>query len=364
MRVISYASWNRCPQFSTQAYIRQAEEVAEILNETRAPPVKRIYRTIGTLNQTQLQPTDFMDLSERRCPYIQIRSIDSCPLRYGFHRANIIPFPPNTRGFLYYHNPQNLPETCAEVRFRLTPTNDPADFVNGTDLIGHNATPWSITPLNLSFSTYASIRSHLIRAGLMKKSFANSMIKLTKKDGISRSSPHEKYYLEQPFMYDLAERALTFRTLTANEARTMMLKDLFTDRRELETPYKGRILLRFERSLFPHHGTNKVVLRVLDILDPVELNNPMYDGHVPIPVVDQLLLKRRWSQVLVRSWDLEDNTNKVAYALKILPSIIDDADLPPQDASLETPPVGGVLRKSLPSLPSPHSLPLAQLLYN
>jgi hypothetical protein len=61
-----------------------------------------------------------------------------------------IPFPACTQGFLYYHSPPSIPPVAGEVRFRLTPENNPELFDLGRDLHTRNGLPWRIPLLAMS----------------------------------------------------------------------------------------------------------------------------------------------------------------------------------------------------------------------
>ncbi|KAG6871823.1 hypothetical protein C0995_016112 [Termitomyces sp. Mi166 len=282
-------------------------------------------KIISTLDPKKLDSSDFVDLSGRKFPSIIADSIGSCEIRYGWH-ARHEPFPINTRGFLYYHLPPNLPPTCGQIRFRVTTNDDPGQFERGTDLIGLDATPWSISTFSLMCPLYEILRKQLLRDQLITRAFVDTMVDLQKKYGVSKTSPREMYYLEQPFMFDMSMRVVTFRLVTASKVCGMKLTKLFADHREAYRtddpyPYQGRLLLRFERStLAQHHGTRDVVLRVLKVLDPITLNNPAYDAYVPLPEAGTLLLLRKLSEVFVLSWNLEDENDQVSSALQILPS--------------------------------------------
>jgi hypothetical protein len=63
---------------------------------------------------------------------------------YGtYHGLNR--FPEGTRGFLYYNPPKvGVPLAAGELRFRVTPGNNPASFVQGSDLLLETGLPWSV----------------------------------------------------------------------------------------------------------------------------------------------------------------------------------------------------------------------------
>jgi hypothetical protein len=59
-------------------------------------------------------------------------------------------FPEGTRGFLYYNEPKaGAPPAAGDLRFRVTPGNTPASFVQGSDLLWPTGLPWSIPLLGM-----------------------------------------------------------------------------------------------------------------------------------------------------------------------------------------------------------------------
>ena len=70
------------------------------------------------------------------------------PFRGVYHSRNR--FPEGTRGFLYYHlPPAGVPPAAGELRFRLTPGDDPASFDQGSDLQMETGLPWCIPLLRI-----------------------------------------------------------------------------------------------------------------------------------------------------------------------------------------------------------------------
>ncbi len=99
-------------------------------------------RVISTLCPKRLQPSDYIDLSGMVKPSITLPSgkMHLC----GPNHDSTVPFPPNTRGFLYYHNPPKAPPFVGELRFRCA--NSLEDFPNGKDLLSTDKfNPWSIS---------------------------------------------------------------------------------------------------------------------------------------------------------------------------------------------------------------------------
>jgi hypothetical protein len=68
--------------------------------------------------------------------------------RSQFHQGHR--FPEGTRGFLYYNEPKaGAPPAAGDLRFRVTPGNTPASFVQGSDLLWPTGLPWSIPLLGM-----------------------------------------------------------------------------------------------------------------------------------------------------------------------------------------------------------------------
>ena len=65
------------------------------------------------------------------------------PFEGSFHQGHR--FPEGTHGFLYYNEPKaGAPPAAGDLRFRVTPGNTPASFVQGSDLLWKTGLPWSI----------------------------------------------------------------------------------------------------------------------------------------------------------------------------------------------------------------------------
>src|SRR4051812_26499937 len=116
---------------------------------------------ISTLDPERLLPSDYMDLSGH---------FNRTPLRKTelSYSGSPIPFPPNTRGFFYYHRDPALPPIAGQLRFRLTPKRDPASFAEGTDLLRTDFRPWGRSLLIMAAQRgYALILARLLEDGLI-----------------------------------------------------------------------------------------------------------------------------------------------------------------------------------------------------
>ncbi|KAG6901138.1 hypothetical protein C0995_016580 [Termitomyces sp. Mi166 len=281
-------------------------------------------RTISTLDPSRLEPSDFNILSGMKAVYILGRSdvtlTKPARVTYTVVSGEEIPFPPDTHGFFYLHLNPRLPLLSGQIRFRVMPCNDPAQFENGFDLSDANGQPWCLDAVQIAHSvSFSTLKEQLRHGGYTEFMQALSTIPKT------RNARRKLYYLEQPFVMDLSYEDYTLFSMLADRIRHSNLHSPFRDARcrwvaiNKTPPYTGQIVVRFERSTLPEHaGGNFVVIRVLKILDPVKPVDPHYDNFIEVPRVGELVLnsKRR-----LDSYDLD--TRHVLAGLKDLPSVPD-----------------------------------------
>ncbi|KAG5338612.1 hypothetical protein C0989_006833, partial [Termitomyces sp. Mn162] len=246
-------------------------------------------RTISTLDTRLLQPSDFIVLSNRKIVLIRVHVGAQKPVVVRYTQSGgLLPFPPDTQGFLYMHINPHLPLLSRQIRFRITASNDPAQFENGTDLLSRDQ-PWNLDAIQIAHS--ALLKDHLRHSG-----HAEYVQALSSLPNNRRKSRRALYYLEQPFVMNMSCKEYTLSIILSDDIRTFQFSSMFLDRRNSEriAPYTGRIVLRFERSsLQEHAGGNFVVFRVLKILDPIKPVDPSYDMHVPVPHVGSLLVNTK-----------------------------------------------------------------------
>ncbi|GLB38722.1 hypothetical protein LshimejAT787_0505870 [Lyophyllum shimeji] len=258
-------------------------------------------RSLKTLHPGRLRSSDFVDVSNMLHPRILVDN-DRAYFRYGACGiSGLVPFPPNARGFLYYHHDPELPPTTGEIRFRVTPDNDVAGFECGKDLVGLNGSPWAMGLLTLTKTSFEPFRRRLVEDGLFEPALMQKLVERWK--GKRRLlNPHDRavHYLEQPFTARLPQ-GLRISIVTPDGIGSARHELIFKDRRAHvnAVPYSGRVLLRFERSRLPEHtGTRSVVIRVLKILEPIEVVIPGYDMRLPVPKEGDLIHKHDLRQVL------------------------------------------------------------------
>ncbi|GLB38770.1 hypothetical protein LshimejAT787_0506350 [Lyophyllum shimeji] len=310
------------------------------LDHSAPPTLLECFRP--TLRRELLQSTDFVNASNSpgRCILLGPGHVEawiayepqSSHLPAGTHRHR---FPRDARGFLYYHCDHNLPPTAGEIRFRLTPNDNPATFEDGIDLIDDVLDPggfWIppahpaglrrppyfprrpppasvLIPPDSSFLHRRIPDSRLIVAprvphitiqflqgkGSLDLFSLDLPLPASCESASVQGSPLQ-HALEQPFLLNIGSETNPLKIFTLRRIGSLRFLFVFSDTRgsSVAQPYSGRILARFERSTLPQHaGTRSVVLRVLKILDPIKSTIPGYDMYLPRPQEGALLLRPR-----------------------------------------------------------------------
>ncbi len=143
-------------------------------NLTRGSTQWHYSRKITTLDPTKLTSDDYIDLSSRAMVYTMLSAHNYNPAHsacacIGSKGWPIEMFPPDTRGFLYYRTPWG-PPIAGELRFRLTPTPDPATFSMGSDLVTANGVQWNIPLYSIPLRMrYRNFQAQLLRDGLVSQ---------------------------------------------------------------------------------------------------------------------------------------------------------------------------------------------------
>ncbi|PPR01580.1 hypothetical protein CVT24_005871 [Panaeolus cyanescens] len=267
-------------------------------------PPKKDYRTIRTLNPSRFvelnQPA--ITLSHGLAPFL---SLPTGRMTFGYmytSEAKDIPFPPGTRGFLYYHLPPGRPPFSATVRFRVTPSPDPASFADGYDLpipLSHQHVPgpWQLRIPKLVVRRGASPLVDLLQSeGLLHPTTIECVKRNYDMAKFGRNS-HFLYTLEDPFIIQHRSKVVVrqptslrlkaFTELGAGEIIVANYHHLYFD--------SGAALVRFEKSTLPQHKGKKVVVRrCLGILEPfvpsAKAKPKKIALHTPIP--GELMMSR------------------------------------------------------------------------
>ena len=245
---------------SRSSYIRDYLLLAGILTERQIidwqssqkfPSPRGPHRStpvISTLKPDELLPSDFIDISYKANQLISFTcnpstSPSDIP-QLTYYTSYGAGFPSHARGFLYYHQPLNMPPIAASVRFRCTPSNDPATFNQGSDLLRLNGLPWDI-----SMPTILHIRSSQIRDYLLHAKIVTEAQMLQWKSVLNGKLIHPYlalYRLDQPFLVRFHSAGLRLTAIVRDFFGHIYLQHIFRDMRGQHikytngtSPYKG-----------------------------------------------------------------------------------------------------------------------------
>jgi hypothetical protein len=147
-----------------------------------------------------------------------------------------LPFPPNTNAFLYYSIPPGKPRIAGELRLRLTPSDDPASFESGSDLLGENGQAWS-RPLLFLPRYYAPLYEKLKEEGLVPDDLDRVLSTLPYKFPSYRGR-QRLFTLNDRFIVDFSKKD-TFFVITEQGTAIQFLRSAFFDSRLIRCPYTG-----------------------------------------------------------------------------------------------------------------------------
>ncbi|SRR6266550_5186773 len=199
-------------------------------------------RIISTLCPKRLEPSDYIDISGISQPIITL-PCGTTRLR-GHKNDQRNPFPPNTRGFLYYHTPPKAPPFVGELRLRCA--NSLEDFPNGMDLLSTDKfNPWSIPLSSLANkTTYLTLRAQLMLDGLTSQTTLDTWA--TKVPWLIGPTRPVLYYFRQPFLFRFDYSRLAFYTATKDQIGTCNACSPIGDHRGiLVYPYGGKLSSQF-----------------------------------------------------------------------------------------------------------------------
>ncbi|RDB30810.1 hypothetical protein Hypma_005772 [Hypsizygus marmoreus] len=266
--------------------------------------IHRRHPPITTLHPDKLTVTEFRELSKQKQPTFMTVEWDVRQrLTYAHHENKYQPFPPGTRGFLYYYSDPKLPSIAGELRFRITPSSDPGTFYHGNDLLRANGTPWSIRLLPIAVQhLHSGLRRLLLKDKLVTETILRVCQTLAK-DHVEklRTQLPVIYSFGQPFLIDFSKHSLRFWVVKGDRSMPVDLLYISSEfRRRLGengkiTPYTGKAYISLELSTLPQHPKNTVVFRVIKIIEPVKCVIDDYDGYMHEPREGYLLTSGWWT---------------------------------------------------------------------
>ncbi|KAF8147125.1 hypothetical protein K438DRAFT_1989843 [Mycena galopus ATCC 62051] len=280
--------------------------------------------TLFTLNPSHLGTADCLDLSGREA--VQIRFPNSrgvtSRLTYGHHQVDgarqLIPFPGNCTGFLYYYHDQHAAPLERSIRFRVTSNERPSSFGPGQDLLLPSGFPWQIMLLQVARLTeYACIQNQLMDESLITKEQVSHCRTLVL--GRHFSSETILFRLTQPFPVTFtSELGLRIVGEKLHRLRFQCFEASLHGKDHY--PWAGSAIARFEPSTSPEHAGRRVIfLRIIKIITPVSsnVNEKEQTGRVLKPEEGKLLtLSRRGGTT--HPWARDIDESHAAAALRVL----------------------------------------------
>jgi hypothetical protein len=234
-------------------------------------------RFISTLDPQRLTPSDYQSLSGKKYvalsphnPRLHNRLFDldrklendTCTsqrhnaqymmphvsfVQYARDQSNNpVPFPDDTNGFFYYHSPSKAPPTAGHLRFRITPSADPASWSSGRDLSWpDNDAEWKLHLMKIVgfHPKLTAIRNLLLVEKLISHELVERCMKLLK--WRIALGPHVLLdNLEQSFYTSFSVRNRgRFAIVGREEAKFVHLGPFFRDlRSRCFDPYTGKYM--------------------------------------------------------------------------------------------------------------------------
>jgi hypothetical protein len=201
---------------------------------------------LSTLKPDELLPSDFVDMSRRCALVISFAGIPNdhhgrTQLTY-YVDPNNKRFPDHARGFLYYHQPSNLLPIAASIRFRCTPSNDPATFELGEDLLSPDGLPWQVPIPTILYVKSYQMREYLLRAGIVTEDQVLQWKRVLNGKLIHRH--HALYRLDQPFIVKFHCWGPRLVAVVGNYRGPVGLDSVFCERWNAQRryPYRGSLL--------------------------------------------------------------------------------------------------------------------------
>ncbi|KAJ7110622.1 hypothetical protein C8R44DRAFT_800346 [Mycena epipterygia] len=248
-------------------------------------------RIISTLDPKLLEPGDILEMSHKKTARINFPGSDTrglgALLIYVQTKDGRLPFPPNSRGFLYYHSEPPASPLESSVRFRLAPDNTPSSFLHGQDLLTPWGLPWRILlPQIACHAEYTKIRQQLQHEDLATSEQFSQC-----RDVFHGHRIHPEYTLfrlDSTFLVNFSGKIHI--TTVGDVLHSVYLEPHRDEGYNSHFCLSGSAHARFEPSTRPEHAGCRVVhLRILKIVEPVAFTMEGYAGRVVKPKEGELL---------------------------------------------------------------------------
>ena len=188
------------------------------------------------------QPFDIGNL-KRFKPHIalhhQSAPVEALRLFYDSHRGLYTPFPPDTKAFLYYFTSPEKPRIAGELRLRVAPSDDPASFESGSDLLIVNRQPWSRSLVALS-KHYIPLYEKLREERLIPDDLHAALSTFPPKSP-RKNRTQLLYTLNDPFIVNFSMRDVCLSIISEQRMETLVFGRPFADKNEntRRKPYTG-----------------------------------------------------------------------------------------------------------------------------
>ncbi|PPQ96026.1 hypothetical protein CVT25_013888, partial [Psilocybe cyanescens] len=211
------------------------------------------------------------------------------------------PFPPNTKGYMYYHLDNGSPLIAGELRMRIC--DAPSDFERGHDLPDiEGFGPWSIPLYTLvRRKSYAGFGYLLSQEKLVDADLLSDIRRLP-----LRSFERPLYDFEQPFITDLSQHKINFTLLSRKVSVQVVIQHSFEQTLSGSIvcyPYAGKIEARFIRSPLPEDADHPTYLmQFLKFLTPIQCVIPEYQLRIRRPQIGDVLQRLDIRTGVYRPW--------------------------------------------------------------
>ena len=144
--------------------------------------------------------------------------------------------PPDAKAFLYFFTSQQRPRIAGELRLRVVPSDDPASFESGSDLLRSNGQIWSRSLCMLS-KYYAPLYEKLKEERFIPHDLDAFLSTFPQ---MAPRSQH-LYTLSDTFIIDFSKHSIAFTVITEQGVEVLRFYKMFFDERRSWrcTPYTG-----------------------------------------------------------------------------------------------------------------------------
>ena len=163
----------------------------------------------------------------------------SMRIYYDRARGKQPSFPTDTKAFLYYFKSPKGPHIAGELRLRVTPSDDPASFESGFDLMRTNGRIWS-QPL-YALSKYRPPLYEKLREEGFVPDDLDKVVSTLPSINFSYRRNHPIYTLNDAFIVDFSGPETTFMAITEQGVERIRFIKIFSDYRHkcMGAPYTG-----------------------------------------------------------------------------------------------------------------------------